>query len=32
MASPVHTYFYCMVEIGVVEFFVDHAIFRTMPY
>lgn len=32
MASPVHTYFYSMVEIGVVKFFVDHAIFRAIPY
>ncbi|KAF2819222.1 S-adenosyl-L-methionine-dependent methyltransferase [Ophiobolus disseminans] len=31
MASPVHTYFYSMVEIGVVKFFVDHGIYRAIP-
>jgi hypothetical protein len=32
MASPVHTYFYSMVEIGIVKFFVDHDIFRAIPH
>ncbi|KAL6706943.1 hypothetical protein ACN47E_004893 [Coniothyrium glycines] len=32
MASPVHTYFYSMVEVGVVKFFVDHQIFHAIPH
>lgn len=32
MASPVHKYFYSMVEVGVVKFFVDHQIFRAIPH
>jgi hypothetical protein len=32
MASPVHKYFYSMVEISVVKFFVDHDIFRAIPH
>lgn len=32
MASPVHTYFYSMVEIGVVKFFVDNGIYRAIPH
>jgi hypothetical protein len=32
MASPVHAYFYSMVEIGLVKFFVDHDIFRAIPH
>ncbi|KAK8009401.1 hypothetical protein PG991_011952 [Apiospora marii] len=31
MASPVHTYFYSMVEVAVVKFFLDHQIFRAIP-
>ena len=32
MSSPVHKYFYSMVEISVVKFFVDHDIFRAIPH